>query len=123
LNRLSDPEKLSPAQRIGGAMLMFTLTLVGWAIFRSDDLTQLTRWFAALGNWHSDAATPWIKPALWWLLHVVPLLLLQAATWKARDEMELDRFSWPVRGLIYTLLFLLVTGSVAPDVEFIYFQF
>jgi D-alanyl-lipoteichoic acid acyltransferase DltB (MBOAT superfamily) len=123
LSRLSDPEKNSRGQRIGGAVLMFTLTLVGWAIFRSNDLTQLTRWFAALGHWHSDAAIGWVKPGLWWLLHVGPLLLLQAATWQARDEMELDRFSWPVRGLIYTLLFLLVTGSVAPDVEFIYFQF
>ena len=123
LNHLSDSEKNSPGRRIAGALLMFTFTLVGWAIFRSSSVTQLEGWFAALGHWNSNLATDWIKPGLWWLLHVVPLLLLQAATWRARDEMELGRFSWPVRGLIYTLLFLLVSGSVAPDVEFIYFQF
>ena len=89
---------------------MFAFTLVGWAIFRSNNITQLTGWFAAFGNWNSSVATGWVKPGCWWLLHVVPLLLLQAATWKARDEMELGRFSWPVRGLIYTLLFLLVAG-------------
>jgi len=123
LNRLSEPEKNSRGQRIAGAFLMFAFTLVGWAIFRSNNITQLTGWFAAFGNWNSSVATGWVKPGCWWLLHVVPLLLLQAATWKARDEMELGRFPWPVRGLIYTLLFLLVAGSVAPDVEFIYFQF
>lgn len=86
-------------------------------------MTQLTGWFAAFGNWNVGAAADWTKPAGWWLLHIVPLLLLQLLTWKARDEAELSRFAWPVRGLIYTLLFLLVASSVAPDVEFIYFQF
>jgi D-alanyl-lipoteichoic acid acyltransferase DltB (MBOAT superfamily) len=123
LNRLSDPEKNSTGRRVSGAVLMFSLTLVGWAIFRSSSLAQLAGWFAAFGNWNTAATTSWVGPALWWLLHVGPLLLLQAATWRSRDEMELGRFSWPVRGLIYTLLFLLVAGSVAPDVEFIYFQF
>ncbi|HEY5040836.1 MAG TPA: MBOAT family O-acyltransferase [Verrucomicrobiae bacterium] len=123
LNRLSAPEKISRGWLVAGAALMFTLTLIGWAIFRSKDMTQLTGWFAAFGNWNVGAAADWTKPAGWWLLHIVPLLLLQLLTWKARDEAELSRFAWPVRGLIYTLLFLLVASSVAPDVEFIYFQF
>jgi D-alanyl-lipoteichoic acid acyltransferase DltB (MBOAT superfamily) len=123
LNRLAHPEKNSRAKLIGGSCLMFALTLVGWAIFRSNDFGQLETWFAAFGEWHTRVAANWVKPSFWWLLHVGPLLMLQAATWRARDEMELDRFSWPVRGVIYTLLFLLVSSSVAPDVEFIYFQF
>jgi len=123
LNRLAVPEKISRGWLVAGAALMFAFTLVGWAIFRSKDMTQLTGWFAAFGNWNVSAAADWTKPGGWWLLHVVPLLLLQLATWKARDEAELSRFAWPVRGLIYTLLFLLVASSVAPDVEFIYFQF
>jgi hypothetical protein len=53
----------------------------------------------------------------------VPLLLLQIASWKSRDEVEFAWFPWPLRGLVYALLFLLVASSVAPDVEFIYFQF
>jgi alginate O-acetyltransferase complex protein AlgI len=121
--RLEHPEQNSRAQMIGGACLTFALTLVGWAIFRSSNFAQLEGWFAAFGKWNSEGIVFWVKPALWWLLHAGLLLLLQAATWKARDEAALDRFSWPVRGLIYTLLFLLVTSSVSPDVDFIYFQF
>ncbi len=86
-------------------------------------MAQLGNWFTAFGNWNISTTVDWIKPTYWWLFHVVPLLLLQLATWKARDEGEFARFPWPVRGLIYTLLFLLLISSVAPDVEFIYFQF
>ena len=102
---------------------MFLFTLVGWAVFRSKDISQLTGWFAALGQWHSVGAADWIHPVGWWALHVVPLLLLQLAAWRSQDESEFTHFPWPVRGLIYTLLFLLVASSVAPDAEFIYFQF
>jgi hypothetical protein len=49
--------------------------------------------------------------------------LLQLASWKSRDEVEFAHFPWPWRGLVYALLFLLAACSVAPDVEFIYFQF
>jgi D-alanyl-lipoteichoic acid acyltransferase DltB (MBOAT superfamily) len=123
LNRLAEPEKNPHWKMVLGAALMFTFTLIGWAIFRSADLGQLGNWFAAFGNWNSGATVDWLKPSYWWLFHVVPLLLLQLATWRARDEVEFERFAWPVRGLIYTTLFLLVASSVAPDVEFIYFQF
>jgi len=123
LNRFAEASKLSRGRLAVGAMLMFAFTLVGWAIFRSKDLAQLTGWFAAFANWNAATTVDWVKPFAWLLLHTVPLLLLQAATWKARDEVEFARFAWPVRGLAYTLLFLLVASSAANDVEFIYFQF
>jgi D-alanyl-lipoteichoic acid acyltransferase DltB (MBOAT superfamily) len=121
LNRLAEPEKNPRWKIIFGAALMFAFTLVGWAIFRSKNPGQLAGWFAAFGNW--NATVDWTRPFYWWLLHVVPLLLLQIASWKSRDEVEFAWLSWPLRGLVYTILFLLVASSVAPDVEFIYFQF
>jgi D-alanyl-lipoteichoic acid acyltransferase DltB (MBOAT superfamily) len=123
LNRLTAPQKNPGWRIIISVPLMFIFTLIGWAIFRSKDPTQLASWVAAFGNWNFAAAADWEKPCWWWLLHIVPLLLLQVATWKARDEVEFAYFPWPVRGLIYAILFLLVVSSVAPDVEFIYFQF
>lgn len=102
--------------------LMFLLTLVGWAIFRSANLAQLGQWFAALSNWQAGAL-PWQKPSLWLLFHIAPLLLLQAITWKQRDETSLEHLSWPARGLLYTVLLLMVVSSSEQDQEFIYFQF
>jgi D-alanyl-lipoteichoic acid acyltransferase DltB (MBOAT superfamily) len=121
LRRLAEPEKNPRGRLMAGAVLMFAFTLIGWAIFRCKNLEQLAGWFAAFGNW--DPTVDWIKPFYWWLFHVVPLLLLQLASWKSRDEVEFAHFPWPWRGLIYTLLVLLAASSVAPDVEFIYFQF
>jgi hypothetical protein len=108
---------------IASTLLMFGLTLIGWAIFRSRDIGQLSRWFLALGQWHNNGAIDWVKPALWWVLHATPLLLLQTATWKTRDEVEFGQWAWPVRGLAYAVLFLAVATSAVSDVEFIYFQF
>jgi D-alanyl-lipoteichoic acid acyltransferase DltB (MBOAT superfamily) len=121
LNRLVGPENNPRWKIMLGTALMFAFTLVGWAIFRSKNPVQLAGWFAAFDNW--NATVDWIKPFYWWLFHVVPLLLLQIASWKSRDEVEFAYFPWPLRGLVYALLFLLVASSVAPDVEFIYFQF
>jgi D-alanyl-lipoteichoic acid acyltransferase DltB (MBOAT superfamily) len=105
------------------AALMFLLTLAGWAIFRSANLAQLGQWIAALGHWQAGAL-PWQKSSLWLLFHIAPLLVLQALTWKQRDEARgLERLPWPVRGLLYTALLLMVVSSSEQDQEFIYFQF
>ena len=64
-----------------------------------------------------------MKPFCWLLLHVVPLLLLQAATWRQRDEAELPHLPWIARGAAYVLMIAAVATSAGADVEFIYFQF
>jgi len=122
LRRLAKPEENPRWRLIAGTVLMFAFTLVGWAIFRSDNLQQLLGWFTAFVHWNKGTVD-WLHPFYWLLFHVLPLLLLQALTWKSRDEAEVNWIPWPIRGVAYTLLFLLVASSVAPDVEFIYFQF
>jgi alginate O-acetyltransferase complex protein AlgI len=103
--------------------LMWVFTLVGWAIFRSPNLATLGGWFAAFGHWPHAGVLPWGTSALWLLIHTAPLLLLQVLTWKYRDETALLNLPWAARGLIYTLLLLLVVSSTEHDKEFIYFQF
>ena len=123
--------------------VMFTLTLVGWAIFRSGSLAQLGDWFAAFGHWQStsgvgwskpaigetlampmtNVAVDWLKPALWFALHAVPLALLQFATRRAGDEVEINTWPWPARSLVYGLMALAIASSTGGEVEFIYFQF
>ncbi len=104
-------------------ILMWVFTLVGWAIFRSDGLVQLGGWFVALGNWQTAAALPWLGPAKWLLIHVVPLILLQILTWKDQDETSLITIPWAARGVVYALLLVMVVSSTEVDQEFIYFQF
>ena len=125
-----------------GTSVMFVFTLIGWAVFRAGSLAQLGEWFAALGQWQASsgagwskpaigealAAAPavavdWLKPALWFAIHAVPLLLLQIAVRAKGDEAEIDDWPWPARSLVYLLMFLAVTSSTGGEVEFIYFQF
>jgi len=102
--------------------LMFAFTLVGWAIFRAPNLAVLGNWFAAFANW-SPVAEDWLKPAFWLALHAVPLLLLQLATLRARDEVEFGHWPWAARGLVFVILFMGIASSAVSEQEFIYFQF
>jgi hypothetical protein len=120
---MADPANKHMWQRVSSIVLMWILTLVGWSFFRSSSLGQLWNWFAALGNWNASSSIYWVGPLWWWLLHVLPLLLLQLALWKQNDESRVKAFHWGFRGLMYAVLFILVTTSMVTDQEFIYFQF
>ncbi len=102
--------------------VMFTFTLLGWAVFRAPNLSGLGDWLAAFANW-APVADAWLKPAGWLALHVVPLLLLQWATRHTGDEVELPDWPWFARGLIFALLLLAIASSAVSEQEFIYFQF
>ncbi len=121
LRDLEAYEGPSKARRALGMLVMFGFTLVGWAIFRAPDMATLGAWFAALANW--EPVLDWVKPSYWLLLHAGPLLLLQWATGRQKDEAQMSHLPWPLRGFVYWLMFMLVAGSVSTDQEFIYFQF
>ena len=106
-----------------GMSLMFALTLIGWVLFRCHNLAQLARWFGALAHWDLPGTLPILRPCAWLLIHTAPLLILQAATWRARDEVRWEHWPWPARAVAFLLLFLLATTNFSPNQEFIYFQF
>jgi len=105
------------------AASMWLMTLVGWGIFRADDMGRLADWFGAFANWDSSACVDWVRPSLWLMFHVTPLILLQLVTLKHRDEAEMTGLHWAARGAAYLTLFLFVATSMVNDQEFIYFQF
>ena len=109
--------------RLLAVPLMFVLTLLGWLIFRSADGTTLLACLAALGRWPLDALPAVKGPLVWVAVHVAPLLVLQFAARRAQDEAALDHRGWALRGLDYTVMFVLVATCAVIDVEFIYFQF
>ncbi|MEG3640135.1 MBOAT family O-acyltransferase [Magnetococcus sp. PR-3] len=103
--------------------LMFLFTLLGWALFRAEDLAGFGVWFMALGNWNTAGIMEVAGATKWVLAHIIPLLALQALTYKQPDESHLGTLSTPLRGLTYLLLFLFIATSTKLEVEFIYFQF
>lgn len=111
----------SGMKRVVAVSLMFLLTLLGWAIFRAQTMSQLGVWLHALTVW--TPGLDWVKPSLWLAFHIVPLILLQLLTLKHRDESELGHLPWVARGLVFFLLFVAFVSSVATEQEFIYFQF
>ncbi|MDX1950572.1 MAG: MBOAT family O-acyltransferase, partial [Verrucomicrobiota bacterium] len=106
--------------RFSSVTLMFVLTCVGWAIFRSENMQQLVRWMAAFTNWNEASAA--LKPFYWFLLHTIPLLLLQWAAFKSGDEAE-PALPWGMRGAVYAVMTLCIASSISTEQEFIYFQF
>ncbi|ABK45533.1 membrane bound O-acyl transferase, MBOAT family protein [Magnetococcus marinus MC-1] len=108
---------------LGAWALMFGLTLVGWALFRAEDLAGFATWWLALGHWSMEGIEPIAGALKWIAAHALPLLVLQALTYKQPDECHLGALPTPLRGLVYLLLFLMITTSTQLEMEFIYFQF
>ncbi len=102
---------------------MRVFILVGWAIFRSPNLAHLGAWFGGPGQLAVVPGAP-----------LAVFLPLAADPYRAPDpapgpDPEIPGrnprpdLPWPVRGLVYLLLLLLVVSSGEQDKEFIYFQF
>ena len=123
LNQLDKTEAPSAWRSAPAVTLMFLFTLIGWVIFRSRNLEQLSNWCLALGHWQAPGLPGALKPSFWLILHVTPLLLLQYATRRERDEARFGHFPWPARAVVLVVLFLLAATTVSQNNEFIYFQF
>ncbi len=123
LNRLSGQDGPWTWRDVAVVPLMLVFTLVGWAIFRSPSVAHLGAWFGALGNWDAATGLSWESSSIWLLIHILPLILLQVLAWKYRDEATLTHVPWLARGLVYTVMILLIVSSGEQDKDFIYFQF
>jgi len=123
LRILEEENKSSAWKTCTAIFVMFAFTLIGWAIFRSNNLHQLNDWFSALAHGGAGPGFPWQKGVVWILIHILPLLGLQAATWKQRDEAEMGHLHWGVRSVLYLVMWLGICTTVSMNYEFIYFQF
>jgi len=123
LNQLEKAQAASAWRSAPAVTLMFLFTLIGWVIFRSRNLEHLSNWCFALRHWQVHGLPGVLKPSFWLILHVTPLLLLQYATRRERDEARFVHFPWPARAVVFVVLFLLTATTVSQSNEFIYFQF
>jgi alginate O-acetyltransferase complex protein AlgI len=110
-------------KKVTAIFIMNILIFFGWALFRSQDWGTFMLWLTSFNSWKYKTQVNWLNPLWWLLIHIIPLILLQIATWKEQEETAKLKFSWPVRGIIYTFILLLVVSSTSYDKEFIYFQF
>ena len=120
---LEGDSKFPLLKRLPAMGTMFLLTLVGWALFRTQDPGHFYHWLQALGNWDPAITFSSEKPYKYLLVFVSPLLFLQLLSLKFSDEVAFGRFHWGARGAIYTLMIILIASSAQTNHEFIYFQF
>ena len=101
--------------------LMFTLTVIGWVIFRSRSIDQMTQMFSHMGLSSSAQTQDMLRKLAFF---VVPLLVVQVWQYKARDLLVLPkRSAWMLGPLYgYAVVWMLIFG-VRESMEFIYFQF
>ncbi len=108
-------------RRAGQIVLMFTLTVGGWILFRSRSAEQIGYFFTHLGWAASDATSEYAFELAYF---TTPLLLMQACQHVTRDLLVPTRWPVPARVAVYSVL---LTGicvfGVREASEFIYFQF
>jgi alginate O-acetyltransferase complex protein AlgI len=111
------PYPLVAAKMLG----MFTLTLIGWLIFRSTSLPQIGYMLANLAPLASPQTTDMAAELAFFAL---PLLAVQLYQYITNDLLILTKLQSPIRVFFYSigLLWIAVFG-VRTLTEFIYFQF
>ena len=102
-------------------VVMFTLTLIGFVIFRCTDLSALAWWFTHVGPQTSPAT---LSMAAGLALYTLPLLLIQVWQLVTGDLLIIARTRLPFRVLLLTVMILgiCILGE-RESAEFIYFQF
>ena len=109
-----------PYWRIVGKMvLMFVLTLFGWAIFRSQSVEQLLYIVSHIGfrGWDFELVYKL-------MLFGLPVALMEIAQYVSGDLLVVTKQKIWVQGLIYGLVIAgMIVFGVRDSLEFIYFQF
>lgn len=112
--------------RFGSAIaiiLMFNLVCIGWIFFRATpmELWPLFKSLLTLPSLHSHGVLLWGM-----VLFGLPVVVTELIGYRRNVEFVdlLDRLSWPMRALLYVVLFYAVVFFAARSQnEFIYFQF
>lgn len=101
--------------------LMFTLTLIGWVLFRSRSVDQIVHFFTAVGPIRSaETATL----ALNLVMFSLPLLLMQLWQYRSANLLVPTTLRFAPRMALYIALVLGISVfGVREASEFIYFQF
>ena len=111
----------SAVEHLARMAVMFTLTLVGWLLFRAQSAHQIAYMLS-----HASLV---FDPESWSLmgrlmLVALPLVIAELVQYRKRDLMWMSKLELPVRVPLYAgILAWMVLFGTAGSREFIYFQF
>lgn len=121
---------LPPFKEIGQIVLTFALVVVGWIIFRAEDMTQAMGYIAGICD-SSIISLPNFRDLGFSFIQIsftlFFIVLLQLIEWGQRKQefgLEISNVRYrPVRWSIYIILMLIFSVFAGGQEEFIYFQF
>ena len=114
---------LAAAKRTVVTIVFFHIVCFGWLIFRCESLAQIWQFpYRIFTQWHMDQ-NAWEQFAVLGVL-IVPVIVIDLLSEFLRDTDFVTRWPWPVRGLSYVaMLIVLAALGARGQEEFIYFQF
>ncbi len=113
-------ESIWPVRMVQVA-LMFSLTVIGWVLFRATSFEQIVHFFSHAGLERS-AETPWLAERVLWC--ALPLFAIELLQHVRGDLLAFAKVWLPVRVGVYSAMFLaIVVFAAREQTEFIYFQF
>jgi D-alanyl-lipoteichoic acid acyltransferase DltB (MBOAT superfamily) len=111
-----------PSPRVAAKMaLMFSLTVIGWTIFRSQSVAQAVSMLSSIGI-ATTPDTPMFASRL--LLFALPLIVMQLWQYSTGDLLVMTKRPPWICGTVYgCMVVAIIVFGVRDSVEFIYFQF
>ena len=119
--------KLLPSLKETGQMLLtFALAVLGWIIFRAQDIGQFGEVISTICS-NSLLSVPFLKTRSFYIPLFINIMILLGVEWQNRTESHgLAKISEKryIRHIVYyILLFIMIYAQPTSDATFIYFQF
>jgi len=106
---------------IGKMTLMFSLTLIGWLLFRSRTVEQITYMVSHVSLLPSPQSLPFLTR---FVFYSFPLALGELYQYLTRDLLALTKIPLSIRIPVYSILLIaIIVYGAHESLEFIYFQF
>jgi hypothetical protein len=110
---------------VGQMLLTFALAVVGWIIFRAENIGQVGEYVCGIFD-SSLFTIPYLKNRLFYIPLLTSICILLLCEWINRHKnhgLALDIKQKWVRFLIYYFMILMCVFNMGQEQTFIYFQF
>ncbi len=116
------PLPLRVGKAFGGWLIFFTLTVIGWVLFRAESVPQIQHFLTHMWSFDDSKSTADMATTLGWC--ALPLVVAQIVQYTRHDLLAPIRGPWIWRAALCALLAAaLPLFAPGESVEFIYFQF
>ena len=124
-NQVAEGRRLPTIKETGQILLTFFLAVLGWIIFRAENIGQACEYICGICN-ESLFAAPMLINRKYYIPTFLAILLLLLTEWLLRSKqhgLSIENCNVTFRWILYSTIVILIVYVGGQSVPFVYFQF